>query len=57
MMNLQQIKKALTDMNLKAVARSTGVNYQMVWRIANGADQNPTYKTLSALSDYLEGRA
>lgn len=57
MMSLQQIKKALIDMNLKAVSRSTGVNYQMVWRIASGVDQNPTYKTLSALSDYLEDRA
>lgn len=57
MMNLDQIKKALVDMNLKAVSRATGLNYQLVWRIANGIDQNPTYKTLTALSDYLESRA
>lgn len=56
MMTLPQIKKALADMNLSAVSRATGVNYQMIWRIANGVDQNPTYKTLSAISDYLESR-
>ena len=56
MMNLEQIKKSLKDMNLKAVSRATDLNYQLVWRIANGVDKNPTYKTLVALSDYLESR-
>ena len=56
MMTLEQIRKLLTDMNLKAVSRATGLNYQLVWRIANGIDKNPTYKTLTALSNYLESR-
>ncbi len=57
MLTIEEIRARLQDRNLRAVADNTGVYYQTVVEIANGKNENPTYKNLKALSDYLEGRA
>lgn len=57
MLNLQQIKAALKSANLSTVAKETGIHYQQVWRISNGIDVNPQYKTLEKLSDWVEAKA
>jgi transcriptional regulator with XRE-family HTH domain len=57
MLTLEEIKTALQDRNLRAVSENTGVYYQTLVEIANGKNTNPSYKTLKALSDYLEGKA
>jgi len=54
MMTLRQIREALKDRNLSAVARNTNLSYGAVWRIANGS-ANVTYPTVEALSSYLQG--
>ncbi len=53
MLNLEQIKKALKPMNLKAVAENVGLPYNTVYRLAN-SDADPKYSTLKIVSDYLE---
>lgn len=53
MMTLKQVRDALKGRNLSEVARDTSLHYQMVWRIANGVDNNPQYKTLEKLDEYL----
>ena len=58
MMTLEQIRAALRDRNLSAVARAAGVNYGSVYAVAMGKNTNPNYKTVAALSNYLsKGKA
>lgn len=54
MKTLEQIRAALADRNLLAVANATGTAYNTLRDIANNPQANPTYKTLKKLSDYLE---
>jgi transcriptional regulator with XRE-family HTH domain len=54
MKTLDQIRAALADRNLQAVAQAAGIHYNTVREVANNKDANPTYKTLKKLSDYLE---
>lgn len=53
MMTLEQIRAALKDRNLSAVARGTGLDYGSVYAIATQKTTNPSYKTVAALSSYL----
>jgi transcriptional regulator with XRE-family HTH domain len=54
MHSLKAIKAMLTDKNLSAVAKKTGLHTETVRRIATGISTNPDYKTLEALSDYID---
>lgn len=54
MLDLPKIVKLLQSENLNTVSMETHINYQQVWRIKAGADDNPTYKTLKKLSDFFE---
>lgn len=56
MLNIKQIRAALKDVNLSTCARETGIHYQQVWRIATGVDNNPQYRTLEKLSDWVESQ-
>ena len=53
MMTLDQIRKALEDRKLKAVAEATGLAYDTVWRVSRGDTKRVSYETVKALSDYL----
>ena len=54
MMTIDAVVAALEDRNLKAVAEKTGLSYDTVRRVANGATIQVSYKTMQILSDYLE---
>lgn len=54
MLTIEEIRRALADRKLTAVADATGLHYQTVWRVANG--NGASYDTIKALSDYLQGR-
>lgn len=54
MKTLEQIKTALTDRRVSLVAEATGIHYNTIRDIRDGRNTNPNYKTLKALSDYLE---
>lgn len=54
MLTLQQIRNALADRNLKAVADATGLHYNTVRLIARGQIADPGYESVRRLVDYLE---
>lgn len=58
MLTLEGIKARLQPrgINLMLVASESGVYYKTLLDIVSGKNENPTYKTLKALSDYLEAR-
>lgn len=53
-MKLEEIVQKLSDRNLKEVSRRVDLSYQTIRRIALKEEENPSYKTLKALSDYFE---
>lgn len=53
MMTLEQVRHALQDRKLPAVAQATGLAYETVWRISRGAFTSPSYDVVRRLSDYL----
>lgn len=54
MKTLEEIRAALADRNLRKVAAGAGLAEASVYRAAK-PDSQPSYKTVKALSDYLEG--
>jgi len=55
-MTLEQIRKALRDRNLKAVADETGLHYNTVRELRNNPIYNPNYDTYKKMVDYLRGK-
>jgi hypothetical protein len=55
MLTLDNIRRQLADRKLQVVAYMSGLSYGTVRGVANGAISNPDYKTIVALSKYLEG--
>jgi transcriptional regulator with XRE-family HTH domain len=53
MLTLDQIRTALDDRNVEKVSQRTGIHRNTIAAIRNGANANPTYATMKALSDYL----
>ena len=53
-LTLDQIKAALSDRNLKTVAKRTGLAADTLYRIAHG-EGTPTHATIIVLSIYLDG--
>lgn len=56
MLSLEEIRKRLSDRNLREVSRRTGIGYAYLAAIASGTRNNPTYAILKPLCDYLEGQ-
>jgi hypothetical protein len=55
-MTLDEIKAALADRNLQAVAQSIGLNPHTLYRIAAGKTR-PHRATMTLLAQYLKGGA
>ncbi|MBK9427236.1 MAG: hypothetical protein IPN63_07580 [Gammaproteobacteria bacterium] len=55
MMTLHTIRQALKDRRLDKVAAATGLHPNTIRDIRDNEDANPTWRVLSALSEYLEG--
>ena len=53
MMTPQQIRDALKDRNVQAVAAASGVSAHSIYRLIK-EEGRPLYTTVKALSDYLE---
>lgn len=53
-MTLEEIKKALEHRNLNKVSEFTGIPYYTIHRIKDGKTQDPSYKVVDKLRDYLE---
>jgi hypothetical protein len=52
-LTLEQITASLQDRRAAVVAKATGIHYNTVRKLRDGAQINPTYSTLVALSNYL----
>lgn len=55
MKHLKEIRTALEDSNLKAVAEKTGVHQNTIYRIMSG-ETNPSYETVMKLVDYINNK-
>lgn len=55
MLTLDEIKQRLSQKNLSHVSDEIGISRQTISGIVNGHTE-PKYKTVKALSDYLEGK-
>lgn len=56
MLTFEEIREALKMHSLSSVATHTGINRNTLSRIRNGREENPTLKTMQALSAYLASR-
>jgi len=56
MLTIQQLHNRLSDMNIRAVSKATGVRYNTVRSIAVGTNANPQYRVIESLSKYFEER-
>ena len=54
-MTVERIRDLLQSMNLRAVAKDTGLHYNTIRAIAKGKD-NIMYPIAKKLSDYFQGR-
>lgn len=54
-MNVAELRNALQDRKLNVVAEATGLSVNTLSELKNGRADNPTIKTLKALSDYFNG--
>jgi hypothetical protein len=52
MLTLEQIKETLKPYNLRAVAKETSIEYNVLWR-AIRKDKPVKYEVVKQLSDYL----
>lgn len=50
---LEEIQKALEDKRLYKVAKTSGLSYPTLRKLAKGEDLNYTLGTLKAASDYI----
>jgi hypothetical protein len=53
-LKIEEVVSGLSDRNLRAVSKNTGLAYMTVWRVASGRTQKVSYQTVKALSDYLQ---
>lgn len=56
MLNLDEIRALLMDMNLSRVSEATKVPYGRVYRLAHRPEQEPSFQTVSKVAAYLESR-
>ena len=54
MLTVQEVRERLRDMNLSAVARSTGVSYFKLVNITTSMNYDPKYSVMRKLDDYLK---
>lgn len=54
MLDLKEIVRRLKLSNKKAVAEAAGIHPNIVYRLANGDTESPSYSTIKKLSDVLK---
>lgn len=57
MMTIDEIRRQLQDLRPSRVSEATGLHTNSIRDIRDNPEANPTYRTMKALSDYLESRA
>jgi hypothetical protein len=56
MIDLDQVRTLLLDMNLSRVSEATGLPYGRIYRLTHRPEQQPSYETVSKVTAYLESR-
>lgn len=56
MIELNELRALLADMNLSRVSEACDLPYGRVYRLAHRPDQKPSYETVSRVTAYLESR-
>ena len=54
MLSVEEIRTKLEDRNLTKVAKKVGLSYNTVFYFCRDECKEPIYKTVKALSEYLE---
>jgi hypothetical protein len=57
MMTLEEVREQLLDRRIDMVADATGLHYSTVCDVRSGKNDNPSYKTVKALSDYFQNKS
>lgn len=52
-MTLDDVRAALSKLNLAQVSRDTGIHHNTLVRIKNNENANPSYVVVSILMDYI----
>lgn len=52
-LSLSVIRDKLAKANISVVAKSTGLHYNTVYKIARGGNVNPSIDTVIKLSDFI----
>jgi predicted transcriptional regulator len=52
MISIEELRAALADRNILAVARETGIHSNVIYRLRAGIS-NPRYETFRRLVDYI----
>lgn len=55
MLDLEEIRVLLRDMNLVRVAEAAGIPYGRVYRLVH-TERQPSYDTVKKIAEYLESR-
>jgi hypothetical protein len=53
LLSLEQIRAALADRKISAVAAATGLHANTLHQLKKGLNLNPSLRTVTILSDYL----
>ena len=56
-MTLEEVREQLLDRRIDMVADATGLHYSTVCDVRSGKNDNPSYKTVKALSDYFQNKS
>ena len=56
MIDLDEIRTLLKDMNLSRVAEATKLHYGRIYRLAHKPEQQPSFETVDKVAKYLESR-
>ena len=56
MIDLDELRATLRDMNLTKVAEACDLPYGRVYRLVHRTDLSPRFETVRAVVDYLEDR-
>ena len=56
MLTIEQIKEKLQDRKISVISEALSISRHTIANIKNGSEVVPSYQTVKALSDYLEGK-
>lgn len=56
MLTIEQIKEKLQDRKISVISEALNISRHTIANIKNGSEVVPSYQTVKALSDYLEGK-